>query len=99
MPMLVYSGVYHLAAYTVNPGNLPQVGTGHSEAQTILQFVFGIVGALAFLMIVISGLRYILSADNPDRASRAKNGIIYALVGVAIALSAEIIVTFVVKRV
>jgi Type IV secretion system pilin len=83
----------------VSPYGLPQATADASKVQTILQIVFGIVGALAFLMIVVSGLRYVLSAGNPDRTSRAKDGIVYALVGMTIAISAEAIVTFVVNRI
>ncbi len=63
-----------------------------------MSVVFGIIGALALLMITVSGLRYIISAGNPEKTSKAKNGIVYSLVGLVIALSAEAIVTFVVKR-
>lgn len=77
---------------------LPTTSASAGELQTVLQIVFGIVGALALLMIVISGLRYVLSGDNPDRAGRARSGIVYALVGLVIALTAEAIVTFVIKN-
>jgi hypothetical protein len=84
----------------IQPSGLPtKTPSDSTELQAVLQIVFGIVGALAFLMIVISGFRYVLSAGNPDRTSRAKNGIVYALVGMVIALLAEAIVTYVVKNV
>ena len=67
-----------------------------SELQTILGIVFGVVGALCLLVITISGLRYVLSAGDPKRTAQAKEGIIYALVGLGVAISAEAIVTFVI---
>jgi len=69
------------------------------ELKLILSVVFGIVGALAFLMVVIGGFRYIISDGDPQSMSRAKNTIIYALVGLALAVTAEAIVAFVVGKV
>lgn len=95
-----------LASASVSPGNLPGAPTSANptpadltssgELQTILSIAFGIIGAIALLVIVVSGLRYITSAGNPERTSKAKNGIIYALVGLVVAMSAEAIVAYVV---
>jgi Type IV secretion system pilin len=90
----------HLLADTsIQPGSLPNVDTGNNSQTipTVLSIVFAIAGALALLMITVSGLRYITSAGNPERTAKARNGIIYALVGLAIAVSAEAIVTFIIN--
>src|SRR4051794_24283103 len=94
--------IYYISAALsqVQPSGLPtKTPSDSSELQAILQIVFGIAGALAFLMIVVSGLRYVLAGDNPDRAGRARSGIVYALVGLVIALTAEALVSFVINRV
>lgn len=97
--MRLLAHLHLLATQTqIKPGDLPTASAGTSAIQTVLEIVFGIIGALALLMIVVSGLRYITSAGNPEKASKAKNGIIYALVGLAIAIAAESIVSFVVRR-
>lgn len=79
-----------------NSGNLPTPTADSSAIQTVLGIAFGIIGALALLMVVVSGLRYILSAGDPQKTAQAKNGIVYALVGVVVAITAEGIVHFVV---
>jgi hypothetical protein len=76
---------------------LPQVQS--SNLTTIFQYLFGFVGALSVLIIVIAGLRFILANGDPQNVARARNTIIYAAVGLAIAVSAEIIVTFVLNNV
>lgn len=97
--------MYHIVASAtslspVTPSNsLPQGSANTSTIKTVLGIVFGLAGALAFLMIVISGLRYILSAGDPQKASKAREGVIYALAGLAIAIAAEAIVNFVVGNV
>lgn len=65
----------------------------------IFQYLFGTIGAIALLIIVIAGLRFILSNGDPQNVSKARNTIIYAAVGLAIAVSAEVIVTFVLNNV
>lgn len=88
-----------VAALTdVKSGGLPRPTADEASIKAILTIVFGIVGALAVLMITVSGLRYILSAGDPQKISKAKNGLIYSLVGLLVALTAEAIVVFVVGR-
>ena len=77
------------------PGGLPTPATDQTSISTLLSLVFGVVGALALLVITISGLRYVLSSGDPQKTAQAKNGIIYALIGLVISLSAEAIVAFV----
>jgi hypothetical protein len=83
--------LYNLAMASVNCLNgdvcntgLPQVNAGSSELQTILQIVFGIMAAVAVLFVVIGGFRFVLSEGNPESTSKARNTIIYSLVGLAI---------------
>jgi hypothetical protein len=54
-----------------------------------------IVGAVSVVMIIIGGFRYALSAGDSSAASGAKNTIIYAVVGLVVAVSAWAIVNFV----
>ncbi|HEX7633403.1 MAG TPA: pilin [Candidatus Saccharimonadales bacterium] len=73
--------------------NLPQAHADKSTIQDILTIVFAILGALAVLMIVIAGLRFITAQGNPQDVAKARNTIIYAVIGLIIAISAEAIVT------
>lgn len=65
--------------------------------QTALGIAFGIIGALSFLIIVIAGMRYMLAQGDPSSTVQAKNTIIYALVGLVIAIAAESIVSLAVR--
>lgn len=62
-----------------------------SAAVTILSFVAGIA---AVIMIVISGLRYVTSGGDSGKVASAKNALIYALVGIAVAALAQLLVHF-----
>lgn len=83
----------------ISPKGLPTVEPSQDTVDNkILPVVFGIIGSFALLGITLSGLKYITSAGNPQKTSEAKNGIVYSLVGLAIAITAEAIVAFVVNR-
>jgi hypothetical protein len=54
-----------------------------------------IVGAISVIMIIVGALRYVLSAGDGKNTAAAKDTILYAIVGLVIALSAYAIITFV----
>jgi hypothetical protein len=73
---------------------LPQATASQTQVHDILQIAFAVLGALAVLFIVIAGLRFITAQGNPQEVGKAKSTIVYALVGLLVALIAEAIVAF-----
>ncbi len=57
-----------------------------------------IIGALAVVMIIVGAIRYTASAGNSSQTTAAKNTILYAVVGLALAIFAFAIVNFVIVR-
>lgn len=78
---------------------LPGIAVTTTQLQQILQITFGIFAAVAVLMIVISGLNFITAQGNPQETAKARNTIIYSVIGLVIALSAETIVSFAIGKV
>lgn len=75
------------------------VGTDSgSILRTILGIVFGIIGVMSLLFIVLGGFRYITSQGEARNVTQAKNTILYALIGLAVAILAEAIVSAAVGR-
>ena len=74
--------------------DLPKIDAGGGALQTALQLVFGTISALCLLIIMIAAIRFASSQGNPQETAKARGAIIYAVVGLVIALSAEAIVTF-----
>ena len=68
---------------------------GQSQLNDIVNIIFGIAGSLAFLFIIIGGLRFVMSEGDPSKASQAKSTIVYALIGLVITLTGYGIVRFV----
>ena len=81
------------------PNNKKNADAPSDMLANALEIVFGIIGAAAVLIIVISGFRYIVSAGDPGQMSQANKTIIYAVIGLAVALSGFSIVSFVVRNV
>ena len=62
--------------------------------QSGLSLAFGILGGVCLLVIIIQGMRFALSGGNPDKTTQARQGIIYALIGLAIALAGSSVTNF-----
>jgi len=58
-----------------------------------------IAGITAVIIIIFSGFQYIISAGDPQKAAKARSGIVGAAVGLIIIAAAETIVIFVVSKV
>lgn len=65
--------------------------------KTVVNILLFVIGAVAVIMIVIGGLRYTISQGDSSSVSGAKNTILYAVVGLVVALFAYAIVNFVLK--
>lgn len=93
-----------LAAVDVNPGdfNLPNSDpngvVSENAIKTILEMVFTISGAVAVLIITIAGLFYVISLGNPQATKKAKDTILYALIGLGVSIFAYTIVRFVIGQ-
>lgn len=75
---------------------LPHSSTDSSQIKTILDMLFAIIGAISLLIITLAGFRYIVSRGESAEIAGAKNAIIYALIGLVVAILAFTIVNFVV---
>lgn len=64
---------------------------------TITNVLLFIIGAIAVIMIVIGGLRYVISGGDSNQVTAAKNTILYAVVGIVVAILAYAAVNFVIS--
>lgn len=64
--------------------------------QTIVNILLYILGAIAVVMIVIGGIRYATSNGDSSSTKAAKDTILYAVIGLIVAIMAYAIVNFVV---
>lgn len=63
----------------------------------IIKIMLFVIGAVAVIMIIYSGAQYVLSAGDTNKIEKAKNTLIYSIVGLVVALLAYAIVSFVIS--
>ena len=84
---------------SVNTGNGPTNLTGTDGVfTTIVNVLLFIIGAVSVIMLIYGGIRYTTSGGNANSVTAAKNTIMYAIIGLIIAIFAFAIVNFVVDQ-
>ena len=63
-----------------------------STIHSAVKLLSYIAGVAAVIMIIIAGIRYTTSNGDSGRVNSAKNALIYALVGIAVAALAQVLV-------
>ena len=108
---IVFGGLLSVPAYasstssTVScPADLPNreiiCGKGGeqdmiSTVGKVLTAVYGMVGILAVVMIIVGGVKYMTSEGDPGKIQSAKNTIMYSVIGLVITLLAFAITNFI----
>lgn len=90
---------YITLAQVVDIKTLPNVNADQDRISAALTVAFSITGAIALLIITLAGFKYITTQGNPQEVAKAKNAIIYALVGLAVSILAVAIVQFTIRTV
>lgn len=82
-----------------NQINVPKDPVNESRLQQGFEIVLGVFAAAAVLVIAVCAFRIIISRGNSQDVSKARDGIIYASIGLVICMAAFFIVEFVVGNV
>lgn len=86
----------------INAG-LQQINSGSNQVSAsdivkkIINGLLFLIGIIAVIMILYGGIRYTISAGDSAKIAAAKNTILYAVVGLIVAIMAYAIVNFVVS--
>jgi ABC-type Fe3+ transport system permease subunit len=70
----------------------------NNTIKTVLNLLSAIIGVLSVVMIMVGGFRYVTSGGRDDSVKSAKNTITYALIGLVVASTAQIMVHFVLAK-
>ena len=65
--------------------------------QTVTNILLFIIGAVSVIMLIIGGIRYVVSGGDQSAVTSAKNTILYAIVGIVVAFLAYAAVNFVIS--
>jgi len=63
--------------------------------QTAVQILSWVIGVAAIIVIILAGFKYITSGGDAGKVGNAKNTLIYAMIGLAVAVLAQLLVHFV----
>ncbi len=64
----------------------------------ILTVVYMVAGIIAVIVIIISGIFYSISQGDASKIKRAKDGILYGVVGLVIIMLAFVLTNFIIGR-
>ena len=67
----------------------------NSTVNAIINTIIFIIGMLAVVMIIIGGVNYAMSQGDPGKVKKAKDTILYGIIGLVVALLAFAIVQFI----
>lgn len=98
------SGSLNAEATTYAQCNIPKEEEGKETnlfktIQTIINWVLAVLGIVAVVMVIIGGFTYMTSQGDPGKTKKAKDTILYGIIGLIIALLAFAIVNFVLVNV
>ncbi len=62
---------------------------------TVINVIIGIVGFIAVAMMIVGGINFITSQGDTNKVTKARNTILYGVVGLVVAILAFAIVNFV----
>lgn len=65
--------------------------------RTITNVMLFLIGAISVIMLIIGGIRYVVSGGDSTAVQNAKNTILYAIVGIVVAILAYAVVNFVIS--
>ncbi|MGB3024164.1 MAG: pilin [Candidatus Saccharimonadales bacterium] len=93
-----WEALISLAASYAKPSNLPSTSLNGSTVDNVFNGAIVLAGALSVVFVIVGGIRYVLSNGDTSQAATAKNTILYAVIGLVIAMSAFVIMRFVTGR-
>lgn len=77
--------------------NIPSL-TGAQVLHNGLNIAYFLAGTIAVIVIIIGGIMYATSAGNSGNVTKAKNMLLYSVVGLVIVIAAYAITNFVIVR-
>ena len=66
---------------------------------TTINVILGVLGIVAVVIIILGGVSYVTSAGDPGKVKKAKDTILYGIIGLIIALLAYAIVNFILSSI
>ena len=88
-------GVPGMDSSKLSTNAIPKVQLDGSTVNQAYNGALAIAGIVAVIFVIVGGIKYSLSSGDPSELSKAKNTILYSIVGLIVVISAFMIVRFV----
>jgi len=95
----LYETVSNLGGDVFGPVPIPRVDADQGVIASVISYAFIIIGIVSVIMIMIASLQYIASTGDPQKTKKAKDTILYAVIGLVVSISAWVIIGFILDRV
>ncbi len=92
-----------IVAQKLTPGqgsgqvDIPTIG-GNELLANALDVTYFLAGVIAVIVIIIAGMSYATSAGDSAKIAKAKNQILFAVIGLVLVISAFTITSFIIGR-
>ena len=95
---MTYSLLVNLAvALNASDVNIPDL-SANVVVQNVLNIAYFLMAIIAVIVIIVSGITYATSAGNAASVTKAKNQILYAVIGIIVVITAYAITNFILSR-
>jgi hypothetical protein len=104
---MIFGVSAHAAAFNLGIADGANAAKGTGQAtdlfgqtgtfRTITNVMLYLIGAISVIMLIVGGLRYVVSGGDSTAVQAAKNTILYAVVGIIVAILAYAVVSFVIS--
>ena len=84
---------------TIIGGDSATTDSFNTKLQAVLNWIFGIIGIVAVIMIILGGFTMMTSSGDPGKVKKGKDTILYGVIGLVVALLAVVIVNFVITNI
>ncbi len=78
--------------------NIPHALTDAEILTNVLNIAYFLAGLIAVIVIIVAGIMYVTSAGNSASITKAKNLILYSIVGLVVIIAAFGVTNFVIGR-
>jgi hypothetical protein len=97
--VIIFLSLFCLVSFSSAQVTIPNpLGETNSFPALLEKIAIGVgtfISSLGTIMIIVAGILYLTSAGSPERINTAKKALIYAIVGIAIGISAYAIVAII----
>ena len=66
---------------------------------SIINAIIGVLGVIAVLVIILGGVQYMTSSGDAGKVKKAKDTILYGIIGLVICIFAAAIVNFIIAKI